>query len=133
MQLFILNLLENIFILWFVLVCSDIDIHEKLYKFIILTLLSSFSVIYIQDLQILKNVETNLIITMILGILFYTLMLKMFYLYEIKIKNCLIYLLIFFVVFILFLKITLMSFYNLSIGVKDLFNGVVIYGDEKIE
>ncbi|MDD4779024.1 MAG: hypothetical protein PHT02_00275 [Tissierellia bacterium] len=111
-MLFILNTIENYFILWFVLICCCINPFKNKIKFILLIIISTVFSIVIQEIKIIDNIGLNMILNMVIGTILYVFILKIYYGKQINIEQSLKYIIIYFCFFTIALELLLSKFYH---------------------
>lgn len=98
----LLELIENFFILWFVLVCFKINIFKDIQRFSIVTSIATFCAMLIQQLRLISVDDSlNMLLNMIFGIVLYAYLAKCFYWNEVRFFKAIGLTLIYFLVFIL--------------------------------
>ncbi len=99
MPIFILDLIENFFIIWFVTTCCNIDIFKNIIKLILVVFMATIFSILIQSLQIF-NTDLDMFTNIVIGVLLYVYLIIIFYFDEVKFVKCFIYTFIYFLIFI---------------------------------
>lgn len=98
----LLELIENFFILWFVLVCFKIDIFKDIGKIAVVTSIATFCAMLIQELRLISVDESlNMLLNMTFGILLYSYLVKCFYWNEVRFFKAIGFTVLYFLVFIL--------------------------------
>ena len=110
MNIFIINYIENFFILWFVLACFGVNIFHI--RFIFLVGIATLCALSIQQLHLFNNFAVDSLINSFMGVIFYVYILKISYYKKVKILQCFGYVLIYFVVFIMAAEYLLNSIYH---------------------
>ena len=98
----LLELIENFFILWFVLVCFKVDVFKDIGKIAVVTSIATFCAMLIQQLRLIAVDESlNMLLNMVFGIILYAYLVKFFYWNEVKFFKAIGFTLIYFLVFII--------------------------------